>query len=160
MKLKFKILNEQSFYEYKTWFTDKELNEQLGPMDKETWETWQQNHTTQEPSDELAFYLNNELVAVVDVTLPTQEDFKYYIPTFAVHPKKKRSGIGSAVFQQLLANYTQSQIWRCHIDHQNNPSMRFFERHGFKKITGVNEHGMVTFELVVGGWLLKSSENI
>lgn len=38
MKLKFIKSNEESFNIYKSWFTDKELNKQLGPMDNETWE--------------------------------------------------------------------------------------------------------------------------
>lgn len=53
MKLKFIKSNEESFNIYKSWFSDKELNKRLGPIDNETWEKWKGYHKI-EKSEELA----------------------------------------------------------------------------------------------------------
>ena len=152
MKIICRKSTEESFRIYKSWFADKALNKQLGPMENETWETWQTYFNSDEKSEELAAYLNNELVAVVDISLPTKEDPEYYITAIATNPKMKRLGIGTAVLKQLIesGDFTNSKIWRCHISHKNVASISFFKKFGWKKITEVDEHGMITYEFISG----------
>lgn len=147
MDLKFKKSDEKSFNTYKTWFTDKELNKQLGPMDDETWEKWQEYHKI-EKSEELAVYLNNELVGMVDISLPTKEHSIYCILALAIHPKKKRLGIGTTLLKYLLESgiFIDSKIWRAHVNPKNAPAITFFEKHGWED-KGV-ENDMITYRYI------------
>jgi len=147
MKLIFQKSNKESFETYKTWFTDKELNRELGPMDKETWETWQSYHKI-EKSEELAAYLNNKLVAVVDISLPTKDHPQYCITAIATNPKKKRMGIATTVLKYLLesGNFTNSNSWLSHVNPKNVAAISFFEKHGWRQ-RGI-EHEMITYEFI------------
>lgn len=146
MKLKLINFDEASFDAYKSWFTDKTLNKYLGPMDNETWEIWQ-THTTQgEKVEELAAYLDNELVAVIQICLPTKEHRENCISSIATNPQKKRMGIGSIVLKHLLQStkFQKCKIWISHVDPKNKSAIRFFEKHGWKE-RGI-EHDMITYE--------------
>lgn len=149
MELKFIKFNEDSFGIYKSWFTDKELNARLGPMDNETWEIWQEYAIRGEKAEELAVYLNNELVGVVQICLPTKEDSKYCISSIATHPEKKRIGIATAVLKHLLQSegFQESKIWISHVDPKNLAAIQFFEKHGWKH-KGI-EHEMITYEFII-----------
>ena len=147
MKIKFIKLNKESFDTYKTWFSDKELNTQLGPMDQETWATWQ-SYQKEEKSEELGAYLKQELVAVIDISLPTVDYPAYCIAAIATHPQKKRLGIATAVLKQLLQsdNFTKSKTWISHVNPKNVAAINFFEKHGWKQ--SVIENGMITYAFV------------
>ena len=121
MKCSFTELTEQDFNIYKSWFKDEELNRQLGPMEKETWETWQGYQQEGEPSIELGIHVDSALVGVVQIGLPEKEYPQYYILAIAVDPGQKRKGLGSQLLQQLLRleSLQQSKTWMAHVDIEN-----------------------------------------
>lgn len=145
MELKFRPSHQESFLIYKSWFTDKELNRQLGPMDNETWEKWQE-YIEIEQSEEIAAYQNDELVGVVDINLSTIDHPEYCITAIATKPQKKKMGIATAIIAFLIksGNFTDSNIWIAHIDPENMAAIRFFEKQGWN-VRGM-ENDMITYE--------------
>lgn len=148
MNLKFIKSNKKSFDTYKSWFRDKTLNMQLGPMDNETWEKWQEYTINGEKSEELATYLGNELVAVVEISLPTKDYPENCITAIATNPQKKRMGIGTAVLKQLLKSdkFADSNIWIAHVAPDNVAAISFFEKHDWKQRNIDND--MITYEFI------------
>lgn len=149
MELKFIKFNEASFDIYKSWFTDKALNKQLGPMDNETWEKWQSYTNDGEKREEFAIYLKNVLVAVTEISFPTKDHPEYCITSIATNPLKKRMGIATAVLKHLLKSdkFQDSKTWISHVDPKNIAAINFFEKHGWKQ-RGI-EHDMITYEFII-----------
>ena len=148
MPFNFKEISEKDFIEFKSWFEDKELNRQLGPMDEETWELWQSYRKREEPCVEICAFQEGDLVGVVNVKLASKTDPIHCILAIAIRPKLKGKGLGSELLRQLmrLEWFDESKAWMAHVDEENDAGLRFFEKNNWKRRPG-KSNGMYTYEI-------------
>ena len=108
MDLEFKRFKREFYSEYALWFTDPELNRQLGPMDKD----WLDAILSEPESAGVtwAVYREAELVAVVETVFDPQNRLRVWITAVVTKPALRQQGIGTAVLQHILALHKSQGI--------------------------------------------------
>ncbi len=140
--LKFK---KEDFPEYKSWYTDAELMKRLGPMDNE----WLEYILNEIDGCQYSAFLEYELIGVVGVKFPTEQNLSYYITDFAIKPNRREEGIGSQVLCELLKEHSLKlgQTWKTFVDDSNTNAKAFFQKNGWKCASKEpDEHGMLLLE--------------
>ena len=115
---------QSDFAEYRRWFEDEPLNEQLGPMD----EDWLAHVMADQEGQQLSVLRGGELVAVGGVCNATAECPFWTITDIAVHPDLRQQGIGHCVVAGLLAlpQFRQPVCWQAQVMPDNPAARRFF----------------------------------
>lgn len=146
MQLEMKRFQWEFYADYAAWFSDAELNRQLGPMD----EDWLES-VLNEPVSEggtWAVFQSSELVAVIETSFDSQGQLPAGIRAIAVKPALRQQGIGSAALRQLIllhqANDQSSLV--TYISATNHAALRFVLKNGFQATTETpDEHGFIEF---------------
>lgn len=131
MDIELRRLTVDDFPIYKSWFSDSQIDRFLGPV-------WTQQELqivlNDESGQELAGFLNDELVAVVGIVCADDEHPYYGITQLVVDPKRQGLGIGSAMLHAVRKHFPVSagQYWICYIDEANQRARQFFAGHGWQ----------------------------
>jgi len=148
--LQLQKFREEYYSEYVSWFTDKELNLELGPMDGGEGKKWLQAAMSEPESEGMTWMalLNDEFVAVIETGFDPEERQPAAIAAFAVRPDLRRKGIGSSVLRKVLALHVSKGIIQhtanIHLD--NIAGRKCAEKVGFLDSgSGPNEPGYVEF---------------
>ncbi len=130
-KLEFRKFETQDFLEYKAWFEDSKLKQAIGFVD----EDWLKHILQDKEGVELAVLIESELIAVIGIKFPSENNKSYAITNIAVKPNLRNSGIGSRVLNALLdrTKLLDGEFWICYVDFKNKTAQQFFEKNGWKK---------------------------
>lgn len=146
MELEFSRFKRKYYREYVAWFSDQELNRQLGPMD----EAWLEAVLSMPEAEGViwAVFRAKEMIAVVETVTDPQQVLPAVITGIAVKPALRRQGIGSAVLEHIFRQHERQGILEhfAYISVNNMPSRRFFEKAGFIAVSlAPDEHGFIEF---------------
>ena len=119
----------QHYPTYRAWYSDPTLAKVLGYVDEE----WLHYILTDNKSREYAALQDGQLVGVVGLELPEATAHHIAITDIAVHPERRRSGIGTQILQQLPRVITPRPGggWLAYVDRHNDAAQRFFARNGW-----------------------------
>lgn len=134
---------------YKKWFSDPELNLQLGPMDKE----WLNHVLTDQSGAQYSFFSSGIFIAVAGVLFPDAEHDCYYLTDIAVKPDLRSRGIGAKVIKKLLmhAELREAHNWRASVSVGNLAGLRLLENTGWNRLLIQNDKDeLIMFELNIG----------
>lgn len=145
MGLCFERFQREYYLEYASWFSDPELNYQLGPMD----EDWLSAVLDQEEDEGItwAIFLNLEMVGVVETWFDPQKRLPVGITGIAVKPAGRRQGLAKAILEKLLWNhYSRGIQSHCaYIKKNNEASRHLFEGLGFKAVSEPDNNGFIEY---------------
>ena len=147
MKFTFSKFSIQDFPAYQSWFSDKTLDAELGPMDHD----WLEAVLQQENGCQYSIFSQDELIAVIGVIFPDAGHPSYYITDFAVRPDNRNQGIGSKILTELLEQKELQSVlsWKAFVKKDNDSAKRFFTKNGWYLISEIpDEHGMLEFEIL------------
>ena len=124
-QLSFSRFHPDYFEEYRSWFADPELDQQLGPMEEN--DPWLEYVMSNQEGTDFAVFRDGEMVAEIGLLFPNEENPAYYITHLAVKPELRGQGIGSLVLSAIIVLYPLQRgvSWRCFV-HKNNHKTRFF----------------------------------
>ncbi len=135
--LTLKPFKKEDFPEYLSWFQDPDLNEQLGPMEKDDeWLTYaidQQKGLTEYVGCTYSVFQNEKLVSIIGVDFPDPTNHRYGISSIAIKPNLRERGIGSKALQELINLHPlkSRQYWVAYVDEKNPKAKLFFEANGW-----------------------------
>ena len=140
-KYQYKKFTREDYKEYSNWFQDPDLKKSLGGIDEE----WLNFILEDEQGIEYAVFLDNELICVIGITLPSQNNDYLVISNLAVHPDHRRKGIGSEVLGNLLFKLKPKENWVSFVASENQKAADFFKKNGWAK-RETDQDGMIRFE--------------
>ena len=119
----------QYYSTYRSWFADPILTRTLGSID----EAWLHHILTDTKGQEYAALVDKQLVGVVGLELPEATERRIAITNIAVHPDRRRTGIGTQILQQLPQVITPQpgEGWLAYVDRHNEAAQRFFTHNGW-----------------------------
>lgn len=128
----FKAFKEEDFKQYKSWFDHDRMRKSLENIDEE----WLDYILTDRSGIEYSIFSGNELISVLGLSLPCNQEPYYAITNIAINPKYFREGIGSKVLKQLYLVHPlkQSESWLAFVDQENLSAQSFFEKNGWRFI--------------------------
>ena len=136
---------KSDFSTYQRWFTDAELNKQLGPLDND----WLNYILADSTGDQFCFTHFDALIAVAGISSPTVV-FPYNVITdIAVRPNLRRQGIGRFILELLppMVKRDGAQIWRANVNPTNLAAIQLFEKSGWARIEQKTpDDDMIIFE--------------
>ena len=151
---------KSDFSAYQSWFSDPELNQQLGPIDKD-WLDYILNDAT---GEQYCFTHFNALIAVVGISNPTIGRQDYVVTDIAVRPDLRRQGLGRIILH-LLPSIRQglgriilhllpsimkrgpAKLWRAYVNPDNSAAIQLFESSGWARMEKrMREVDMIIFE--------------
>ncbi len=107
------------------------------------------NHVLRETmGKEFSFFMGEELIAVVGILFPTQNEQAFYITDFAVKPNQQGKGVGSAVLTYLLSLHKVEtvKIWKVYVNKRNKLAQKFFEKNKWDHIDTPPEKEMLQMQ--------------
>lgn len=139
LTLDLQVFKKEDYPEYYRWFQDADLNSQLGPM-KEKGEEWlthvlaERAGLTKQAGCTYSLFSQTEMVAVVGILYPGEENRVYCITSIAVKPLLRGNGIGKKALKELMERHPhkEGQHWIAYVDMGNPKAKLFFERNGWK----------------------------
>jgi len=135
MILEFRRFQREHYPEYVSWFSDPELNRQLGPLDND----WLEAVLSEPDSAGItwAVFRGAELIAVVETIFDPQNQLPTVISAIAVKPPLRRQGIGTTVLQQILSLHNSKGIGEhvAYVSIHNSGGRRCVEKAGFVPVT-------------------------
>ena len=122
---------ESYFPIYRSWFTDAELNKQLGPLD----ENWLDYILTDTTGDQFCFTHFDDLIAVAGIYFSTQDHPYNVVTDIAVRPDLRRRGLGCLILKLLPSMVREggAQDWRANINPNNTAAIQLFEKSGWAR---------------------------
>lgn len=131
MDLIFRQFRHEDFQEYLSWFGNSELNNALGPMNKN--DDWLESVLSQTDGIEYSIFRNKELLSVIGIKFPEARHSFYCITDFAVNPKFVRRGMGSEILARLIALHSDDSCnrWTTYINANNQAAQLFFRKNSW-----------------------------
>lgn len=151
----FRPFLRDDFAEYRAWYDDPQLNEQLGPMDEE----WLEYVLADRGGEQLCFFEESRLVAVIGLAEDPDVD-AWVISDIAVNPALRGQGIGRRALQLLLEHprYRRRRIWQAYVTEDNPAARAFFARLGWHCVAEPGaEEPMYCYRRVLGEELERPS---
>jgi len=136
---------KSDFSAYQSWFSDPELNQQLGPIDKD-WLDYILNDAT---GVQYCFTHFDALIAVVGISNPTIERQDYVVTDIAVRPDLRRQGLGRIILHLLpsMMKRGPAKLWRAYVNPDNRAAIQLFESSGWARMEKrMREDDMIIFE--------------
>jgi len=149
MNLSFTRFQCEHFAEYASWFSDPELNKELGPVVDEEWLSAILSQTAEE-GETWAIFLETEMVGVVNATFDPEKKLPAGITEIAIKPDRRRQGLAKAALMELLADHHQRGIVShvAYIKMTNQASRKLFEGLGFRVNSEPDRHGFIEYKYV------------
>jgi RimJ/RimL family protein N-acetyltransferase len=146
MELSFHRFQREHFEEYATWFSDSELNKELGPIVDEDWLSAILSQKSEE-GETWAVFLGAEMIGVINATFDPEKKLPAGITEIAIKPNHRRQGLAKAILISLLSEHHQQGIGShvAYIKQTNKASRQLFEGLGFKVTSEANRHGFVEY---------------
>lgn len=122
---------ESDFSAYQSWFSDPQLNQQLGPLD----EDWLDYILADATGQQFSFTHFNALIAVAGISSPTAH-FPYYVVTdLTVRPDLRMQGLGRIILKLLPSMVRRgcAQVWRANVNPNNTAAIQLFEKSGWAR---------------------------
>ncbi len=144
--LKFERLCSEYFDEYNSWFENESIKKALYSIDQE----WLEFVLNDETGVEYAVFLDGELIAVLGVEFPTDEDPYFAIKNLAINPSKFRRGLGSQVLTELIKLHVlkEEESWVAFVELNNLVAQKFFEKNNWKRVEDSDEgDAMIRYEI-------------
>lgn len=146
INLTFVRFQEQHYPEYAAWFSDPELDHQLGPMDEE----WLSAILAEKEDEGItwAVLFEQEMVGVIETVFDPQNLMPAAITAIAVKPTRRRQGFARAIFDKILLDDHRKGI-NCHICyiHQGNAASRnLCEGIGFTAVSEPDNNGYIQYQ--------------
>lgn len=119
------------FDEYRRWYEDPELDEQLGPMDEE----WLDYVLADEEGAQLVCLENDAMVAVVGLAVDPEAD-AWVVTDIAVNPALRRRGVGRRAIEAVmeLPRFSHISNWLAYVMSDNPAAHRFFVSLGWREV--------------------------
>jgi N-acetylglutamate synthase-like GNAT family acetyltransferase len=151
MYLKFAPFTVEDFPEYQSWFQDKELNQALGPMKKnDEWLLTVLKRDKKMVCEYSIFNESKELIAVVGILLPRENNTSFYITDFAIKPNVRGRGIGKEILRKLFSLHSKKEekrTWKTFVHETNTKAKHFFKTNGWAIMSkDTNGNGMLLFQ--------------
>ena len=131
----------------KIWFQDAAINRELGPLDDE----WLEHVLADRRGVQLVAEQDEQPVAIIGVTWGDEKDQRHGIRDLAVHPEKRRGGIGSKSVVAVLSwnGHPPTNKWIAFADLENLPPQRMLIAFGWREFE--NDGKMPGFEIDIKG---------
>ena len=148
--MKFRHFERGDFDDYLSWYQDRELNRQLGPMDVE----WLDCVLERTPPLQYSFFHDGELVVVIGVEEPEPGSGTWYITDVATKPGQKRRGFSRDALKSLIAHFSSLKEaparWVAWVDASNVAARGLFESMGWEASRRPNSENLfeLSFEVV------------
>ncbi len=147
--MKMRPFSRDDFETYRSWYTDPELNHQLGPM--AMGDVWLEYVLQESPPKEFSFFENGALVAVIGIESPEAGRSTHYITAIAVDPANKRKGIGRRALAILIDEHSQNieppTKWVAWVDESNGIARSFFTELNWVQADERDSDDMLKFSL-------------
>jgi len=146
MELAFSRFRREYYQEYAAWFSDPELNRQLGPLD-EDWLSAVLSEQAAETGDTWVVFLSMEMVGVVSTVFDPENRFRAGITEIAVKPTRRRQGLAKAILKKLLSDHHDQGIIShvTYIKATNEVSRHLFEGLGFMAQSEPDRNGFIEY---------------
>lgn len=145
LNLKFESFKKEHFETYKNWFKNDVIKEALYFIDEE----WLEYVLKDTKGIEYVVLLNDEILAVVGIEFPSEDEKYYGITNLAINPTKFRKGYGSAILKELYKIHPleKNEAWLAFVEYDNISAKLFFEKNGWTEIScDSNKEEMYRFE--------------
>ena len=130
--------------EYQSWFTDPLINQHLGPAPDQEWLDCGLQDTE---NTYYAAIVNDELLGVAIITLPTEHNPYFVVSELCTHPHRRRRGIAKAFLSGLMQICTKDKEtdWIAWVASANHPAQYLLEDSGWNSDLKVDEEGMLCY---------------
>lgn len=138
--MKFRPFIKTDYPTYASWFTDRWLNQALGPIDEEWLEYVLQDIT----GTQYAIFIAEEMIAVLGVVWATSVAEYHVVSDLAICPNHRRQGLGLQILEALLKrkDLPPAKGWVTYVDENNSKAIHFMEKTNWAK---ESTSPMVTF---------------
>ena len=142
MSHKIRRFTQDDFAQYRSWYADLALNEQLGPMD----EDWLTAVLGKEEGMQYSYFESERLVAVLGISFHPVE-LAWVFTDIAVDPALKRRGIGQRALQAVMAAESREHgdSWMAYVMPDNLPACRFFSAQGWQRMAPAPDDEMLAY---------------
>lgn len=142
MNPRIRRFTRDDFVQYRSWYADPALNEQLGPMD----EDWLAAVLGDKEGMQYSYFENERLVAVLGISLHPVE-LAWVLTDIAIDPALKRQGIGQRALRAVMAIEPREHgdSWMAYVMPDNLPACRFFAALGWPCTAPGPDDEMLTY---------------
>lgn len=132
------------FEEYRRWYEDAELNEQLGPMDDD----WLDYVLSDSEGAQCVCLDGERMVAVVGLAIDPEQE-AWVITDIAVNPAMRRRGLGRRAVEAVMAQpqFSSLSTWLAYVMPDNPAADRFFTSLGWAQACDPSDDEMARFRL-------------
>lgn len=132
------------FEDYRRWYEDTELNEQLGPMD----DAWLDYVLSDSEGAECVCLDGERMVAVVGLAIDPEQG-AWVITDIAVDPTLRRQGLGRRAVEAVMAQpqFSSPSTWLAYVMSDNPAAHRFFSSLGWAETCDPSDDEMTLFRL-------------
>jgi ribosomal protein S18 acetylase RimI-like enzyme len=134
----------QDFPAYTSWFEDKKLAAALGPTPDAEWLTAVLHNAGHR---QYAAVIDDCLVGVIGIALPTEAHPYYVITDIATHPDLRLSGIARRIVSELMQHYASQagRPWQAYVHSDNVAAAALMSSIGWQTDRRPDAHGLLTF---------------
>lgn len=143
------------FEEYRRWYEDAELDEQLGPMD----DAWLDYVLSDSEGAQCVWLDGERMVAVVGLAIDPEQG-AWVITDIAVDPARRRHGLGRRAVEAVMAQPQFSTLsrWLAYVMADNPTAHHFFTSLGWAQTHDPPDDEMTRFRLETAAALSKSGD--